>query len=168
MAYNCENNYSKILLESDKIKEYSQAKNVTNKVAFETLSIKNQLEERIDTFNAKEFMNDILTGNTYNFAYWYEVITNDTDKFFSSIMSIFNDYLIAGLIKEHGSYEGSSAAYNYKLPWNRTKEIRLLNIQYTSEYLFNCAYKVACIDGDVKGGIIQKEKVVDYFFSDVI
>lgn len=168
LAHNCYNNYSNILLESNKIKEYSKAKNVSNQVAFEALDIKNQLIEQIDKFNANEFMNDVLMGNNRNLAYWYEVVKADPDRFIYSLVPIFNDFLIAALIQEHGKYDGSSMAYNNKLNWGRAKTIREMNIVYDHNYLFECAYKVACIDSDIKTGKLEREKVIDYFYSSII
>lgn len=168
LAYNCSNNYNNILLESDKIKEYANAKNVSEQNAYEVLNIKNQLIERIDTFNVSDFMNDILLNRTQNFTYWYVVVKNDTDKFFGSLISMFNDFLIAGLVKKYGKFEGSSAAYNCRLSWNRAKIIREFFIPYDYNYLFECAYKVACIDTEVKKGRIEKDKLIDYFFSTII
>ena len=168
LAYNCNNNYNNILLESDKIKEYASAKSVSEQNAFEVLSIKNQLIERVDTFNVSDFMNDILLNKTQNFAYWYVVVKNDTDKFFGSLISMFNDFLIAGLIKKYGKFDGSSAAYKCRLSWNRAKILREFYIPYDYKYLFYCAYKIACIDTEVKKGHIEKDKLIDYFFSTVI
>lgn len=168
LAHNCYNNYSNILLESDKIKEYSQAKNVSNQVAYETLDIKNQLLDRIDKFNVNEFMDDVLMGNSRNLAYWYVVVKADIDKFIYSLVPMFNDFLIAALVKEHGKYDGSSLAYEFKLNWGRAKTIREMNIVYNHKYLFECAYKVACIDSDIKSGRLEREKVIDYFYSSII
>ena len=168
LAHNCGNNYNSILMESNKIKEYANAKQVSDQNAYETLNIKNQLIEKVDEFNVSEFMNDILLHKVQNFAYWYEVIKNDTDKFFGSLIPIFNDFLIAALIKKYGKYDGSSAAYNCKFSWNRAKTIREFFIPYEYDYLFDCAYKVACIDTFVKTGKMEKDKIIDYFFSNII
>lgn len=168
LAHNCNNDYNSILLESDKIKEYAHFKGVSEQVAYEALDVKNQLLEKIDTFNVQDFMNDILLNNLGNLAYWYEVIKNEPDKFFSSLTYIFNDFIIAAVIREHGYGDGSSFAYNCKLPWGRTKIIRQMDIKYQPEYLYNCAYKVACIDAEVKSGKLERSKVIDYFFTDVL
>ena len=185
LAYNCENNYNNILLESNKIKTYANAKQISEQNSYEILNLKNQLLEKIDKFNVSEFMIDILLQQNQNFAYWYQVIKNDTDKFFGSLIAIFNDFLIAALIKKYGAFDknvkdkdgksikekgGSSIAYEYGLPWSRIKDIRVFEkqIPYGYEYLLECAYKVACIDTNIKIGQIEKDKVIDYFFSDIV
>lgn len=168
LAHNCSNDYNSILLESDKIKEYAHFKGVSEQVAYEALEVKNQLLEKVDTFNVQEFMNDILLNNLGNLAYWYEVIKNEPDKFFSSLTYIFNDFIIAAVIKEHGKWDGGTFAYNCKLPWGRTKIIRQMAIPYQADYLYDCAYKVACIDAEVKSGRLERTKVIDYFFTDVL
>lgn len=168
LAHNCDNNYNSILLESDKVREYAQANSLTDQNAYEALRLKDQMTEKIDTFSVSDFMNDVLLNKTQNFPYWYEVIKNDTDKFFGSLIPIFNDFLIAALVKKYGKWEGSSAAYNCKLSWNRAKVIREFIIPYSYKYLYECAYKVACIDTDVKTGRIEKDKIIDYFFSGII
>ena len=167
-ATNCGNNYNAILIESDKIKEYSESKNVSNQVAYDTLKIKNQLLEVIDEFDVNEFMNDILLHKTANYEYWYVVIQSDADKLYRALPIIFNDYLIAGLIKQYGKYDGSSAAYQCKLSWVRAKTIREFKLDYDCTYYYNCAYNVACLDADIKSGAITKDKLIDYFYAEII
>ena len=81
---------------------------------------------------------------------------------------MFNDFLIAGLIKKYGKYDGSSRAYNYGLPWGRAKEIRELDLPFEYTYYFDCAFKVSEIDELVKSGKILQNNLVDYFITNVI
>ena len=168
IASNCNNNYNMILLETDKIKEYAQASNITDNGAYETLDLKDQLTKKIDVFDAGAFMIDVLTDNKRNIPYWYQVVKNDVDKFFSSLTFMFNDFLIAGLLSRYGTYKGGKIAYENKLSWTRTKILRELYINADAEYLFDTAYMVACIDMEVKSGKLERDKVIDYFFSSVI
>lgn len=169
LAKNCSNNYNNILLESDKIKNYAQVKEMTEENAYEELEIKNQLLEEYDDFNVSLFMCDILTGVTENIPYWVTVVkTKCIDKFYYSLTYMFYDLLIAFLIRRYGRQEGGRRAYNYGLPWKRIKEIRELNIVYTADVLLDIAYNIAGIDNEVKTGKLQKENIIDYIITFVI
>ena len=170
LAYNCENLYSNILLEADKIKQYQQYTGVSQQGAYEALKNKNQLLYKSQEFSSREFMNNVLQGNYLNIAYWCEVAMQEEnqDTFFKYLIGMFNDFLIAGLCKKYGKFDGSSRAYNYKLPWGRTKEIRDLNLIFNDDYYFDCAYMVAEIDYLVKSGNLARNKLVDYFLTKVI
>lgn len=168
LAKNCANNYNNILLESDKIKSYADANKITHQNSFEALELKNQLLEEQDEFDAHKFMYDVIDNNVSSMGKWYKIAKANPDKVFMSLTSIFNDFLIAGLIARYGDSDGGSRAYKYKLSWNRVKVLREIEIKYPSDYLFNCAYNVACIDGDVKSGRLDRNDVIDYFFSSVL
>lgn len=169
LAKNCENNYNNILLESDKIKNYAQAKNMTDENAYEELDVKEQLLEDYDEFNVNLFMNDILTGMTKNIPYWVDIVKNKyADKFYYSLTFMFYDLLIAYLIKKYGRQEGGRRAYNYGLPWKRIKDIRDLDIVYDSDVLLDITYSLSKIDIEVKSGRLQKDKVIDYILTFVI
>lgn len=165
LAYDCGNVYNNILLESDKIKNYASANNLSEQNAYESLYNKQQLLNKQEEFSSYIFMNDILLGNFSNVAYWTSIIRSNPDKFFISLTSIFYDYLIAGLIKKYGKWDGSSRAYNYGLPWGRAKTIREFNIPYTEEQLFDTAYKVAELDSNVKFGLLNRDNIIDKFIS---
>lgn len=168
LAMNCSNNYNNILLESDKIKNFAQAKNITEQNSYEALDLKNQLLEEPEDFDSYKFMNDVISGNAHKMGIWYKRAKANPDKVFMSLTSIFNDFLIAGLIVRYGDSDGGSRAFNYKLSWNRVKTLREIQINFPSDYLFNCAYNVACIDNDVKSGRLDRNDIIDYFFSSVL
>lgn len=170
LAYNCNNLYSNILLDADKIRNYAQALGVSEQKAFEDLTIKNQLLVKQDEFQSDEFIEAVLTGNYTVLAYWYDIVTSydEFDLFFRSTFRMFNDFLIAGLIKKYGTYDGGSRAFNYGLPWGRVKAIRELNLPFEYDYYFDCAFKVAEIDGLVKQGKVLQTNLVDYFITNVI
>ena len=46
---------------------------------------------------------------------------------------MFYDFLIAGLCKKYGKFDGSSRAYAYKLSWGRAKTIRDLDLIFDDE-----------------------------------
>ena len=123
-----------------------------------------------DDFQSDIFMNAILVGNHTTLAYWYNVVVqNDAyDLFFRSLSRMFNDFLIAGLIKKYDKYDGSSRVFNYGLPWGRAKEIRELDLVFDYDYYFDGAFKVAEIEGLIKQGKISRNDVVDYFITTVI
>lgn len=168
LAYNCGNNYNNILLESDKVKEYAEAHNISQQSAYEVLYCKGQLIEIYDVFNANDFMNDILTENKTNFAYWYSIIESDIDRFIYSLTFILNDFMIAAIIRNYGMWDGSSKAYNLGFSWGRIKVLRDLPIQYKVDFLLECSYKVAELDELIKRGKVERNKVCDYFFSNVL
>lgn len=169
LAKNCGNNYNEILLESDKIRDYAQSKNVSVQNAYDTLNTKGQLTQKIDEFNVNEFMNDVLKGNTQNYAYWYEVIKNNTDRLIMSLMYIFNDYLIAGILSKYGKWDGGVEAYNRcKLSWARIKTIREFILDSNYEIYFDKAYRVALIDEQIKSGKLSRDNVIDYLITNVI
>lgn len=164
LAYNCDCDYGTILLECDKIKNYSQAANVSEQEAYETLKLHNQLVTRVDGFNAELFMNDLLIQDLQMINYWYRVIVpNHIDDFWVSLSYIFYNILIAYYIKQYGYYEGSKKSYASGLPWNRTKQIRDLNIRYTPPQLITLAYNVCDMDSKVKSGKLPMDNVFDYF-----
>ena len=169
MIKDCSNNYNNILLESNKIKNYAQAKGMTQQNSYEILETSGQLLMEYDEFNSSLFMNDILTGAFENLTYWIGVIKSKyTDKFYFSLTSMFFDYLIAYLIQRYGKWDGSSRAYNYGLSWGRAKTIREFNIPYTADNLLDTAYRVSEIDIKVKSGELLREDVIDYFITLVI
>ena len=170
LAYNCENLYSNILLEADKIKSYQNETGVSQQVAFESLKNKNQLLFKQQDFVSNEFMNCVLQGNFTNLSFWYDVVTseNNVNSFFKYLSFIFNDFMIAGLVKKYGYYDGGSRAFRYKMHWGRIIEIRNLNLIYNAEYYFVGAYKVANIDELVKNGTLKNSEIIDYFFNNVI
>jgi len=170
LAYNCENLYSNILLEADKIKNYQNYTGISQQGAYETLRNKNQLLYKTRAFSSNEFMNSVLQGNYTNIAYWCEIAMQEEnqDTFFKYLIAMFNDFLIAGLCKKYGKFDGSSRAYNYKLSWGRAKTIRDLNLIFDDKYYFDCAYMVAEMDSLVKKGRLERNKLVDYFLTKVI
>lgn len=169
LARNCENNYNNICLETDKIKNYAQYKNVSEQIAYENLRLENQLLYRYPDYNPRDLMNDILQGDFKQLGYWCEVINKlYTEKFWIMLNSIFTDYLIAYCIQSRGKYPGSSLAYNLGLPWGRCKEIREFVMPYDKDYLFECAMKVSNLDYLVKSGQVTIEKLFDYFVTTII
>ena len=166
LVYDCKNNYNNILLESDKIRNYAQSLNMSVENAFVSLTQKRQLLRELEPFNCNIFMNNILTGNYTQLAYWINIVKKqDIDKFYMSLGSIFSDYLIAYLIKKYGKWDGSNRAYQYKLPWGRAKVIRELD---TPDILLDNAYRVADMDFKVKTGQLSRENCIDYFISIVV
>lgn len=162
MAYNCNNNYNSILLEADKVKQYSQYKNINEQMAYDSLDEREQLIFRYMDYNVDLFMNDILTRNISNFPYWIQTIkTIHTDNFWMLLSRVFADLLIAYLVKQYGKYPGSSKAYEYKLSWTRAKVIRELSIPYTAQELLIMTSAVCDLDYKVKTGILQEEPI-DY------
>ena len=170
IAFNCSNLYSNILLEADKIKQYQSAVNVSQQGAYESLKNKNQMLYREQEFSSNEFMNAVLQGNYLNVAYWCDIIMSDDtqDVFFKYLISMFYDFLIAGLCKKYGKFDGSSRAYEYKLSWGRAKTIRDLDLIFDADYYFTGAYKVAEMDSLIKSGRLERNKMLDYFLSNVI
>lgn len=169
LAGNCLKNYNNILLDADKIKNYAQAKNISEQEAYNALTTKNQLLYEYDEFHSYNLMNDILKGNISNLSYWYKLVkANFLEEFWIAIESIMNDYLIAYLIVQNGRYNGGNKAYDMGLPWFRIKMIRDFAIPYTADYLLERAYKVSELDNMVKTGKIEKEKLFDYFMCCII
>ena len=114
-------------------------------------------------------MNDVLKGNMQNISYWYEVIKNNPDKLFMSLMTIFNDYLIAGILSRYGKWSGGTEAYNRcNLSWNRIKTIRDFVLDADYESYFDKAFKIATIDLEVKSGRLSKDNIIDYMIDYVL
>lgn len=170
MAFNCSNLYSNILLEADKIKEYQDYMGISQQSAYDALSVKNQLLSRDKEFSCNSFMDCVLQGDYINMAYWCDILmsSDNPDIFMKYLTFMFNDFLIAGLISANGYYDGSTRAYNYGLPWGRTKEIRDLKLKFDNEYYYTGAYKICEIDKLVKSGKLSRDKILDYFLSKVI
>lgn len=168
LSYNCKNNYNMILLETDKIKSYASGAGTSISNSFETLSVKNQLTERLDKFDVNAFMVDVLCNNKRNMRYWYQIAINDVNSFFGSLIYMFNDYLISYILKHYGRSDGSSIAYDSGFAWGRVKVLRELIIPLEPDDLIFMAYKIACVDADVKTGKLDRGNVVDYFFSSII
>lgn len=169
LAMNCSNNYNNILLETDKIKMYAQGKNISPELAYEELKNQGQLVYKPDPYSYASFMNDVLKGNFNNLGYWTILInTYYQEAFWKSIPYIFNDYLIAYLIKQYGTYEGSNRAYDYKLPWGRTKEIRQFIMPYDADYLLETAYEVSKLDLNIKRGLVSQNNLFDHFMCTIM
>lgn len=164
LAYNCENNYNLILLETDKVKNYTQSKNVSNQNSLDNLTNKGQMIYKYDEFNIDYFMNDIISHNTQNYSYWINLINKIyPDQLWICLSRVFSDLLIAYLVKKYGKYPGSSKAYDYGLSWSRAKIIREIDIPYEADYLLYMANEVTQIDMLVKNGSLTIEKILDYF-----
>lgn len=169
LAANCQNNYNNILLETDKIRQYALGKHISEQSAYDELNMSGQLLYAPEKYKSNEFMNDVLRGNYNTMGYWFKLInTYYKDEFWMSLGFIFNDYLIAYLIVKYGRYNGSNKAYDFGLPWNRTKEIRELIIPYEPEYLLQSAYKVSKLDSDIKKGNIAIEDLFDHFMCTIM
>lgn len=169
LAGNCLKNYNNILLEADKIKNYAQAKGISEQAAYDALEDKGQLLYEYDEFHSYNLMNDLLKGNINSLSYWYGVVkAKFQEEFWIAMESIMTDYLIAYLIVQNGRYNGGNKAYDMGLPWFRIKTIRDFAIPYTAEYLLETAYKVSQLDADIKTGKIEKEKLFDYFMCVII
>lgn len=169
MRFNCENNYSNILLEADKIRNYAQAKGISEQEAYEILDMQGQLLIKYETFHSYQLMDDVLKGNKSNYAAWYQIIKNNfLEEFWIAMESIMNDFQIAYLVKRHGRIDGSNRAYGYKLNWGRIKAIRDFVLIYEENELIQKAYLVSKIDAQIKFGTIEKEKLLDYFFCFII
>ena len=169
MCFNCGNNYGNILLEADKIRNYAQAKGISQQEAYNVLEMHNQLLVKYETFHSYQLMDDILKGNKVNFAAWYEIIKhNFLEEFWIAMESIMNDFQIAYLIKKFGRIDGSNRAYGYGLNWGRVKAIRDYVIAYEENDLIEKAYEVSKLDAKIKFGVIEKEKLLDYFFCLII
>lgn len=169
LAENCKNNYNAICIESDKIKNYAKSKNINEQLAYETLDIKQQLLYEYPPFNSNFLMNDILQGDFSNLVFWKQLINNKYyADFWKSLDRIYNDYIIAYLVKEYGKYDGSSKAYQLKFNWGRTKEIREFNIPYSSNYILDTVNRLCELDFKVKCGLVDSTKVFDYFISIII
>lgn len=169
LAWDCENNYSNILLETDKIKNYAQVHNITDELAYNELQIQNQLIYKDEEFHSYQFMNDVLDGNYSNYSYWIGLIQRTfLEDFWITLESISNDYMIAYYIKAFGKSLGSNKAYENKFYWNRIKTIRDLKLPYKANDLLKKAEQVCQLDALVKFGKISKEKVLDYFLCIIL
>ncbi len=169
LVKNCGNNYANILLETDKILNYSENQNVSNEVAYQDLKVKEQLLVKPETFDINIIMDNILTVNKDNLANIYKLIKqNYVENLWFSLNRIFSDYLICYCLKAFGYYDGSTIAYNLQLPWYRTKALRDYNLPYDSSYYLWCANEITQIDYKVKTGKMNMEDILDYIFYTLI
>lgn len=60
IAKDCHNDYNNILLETDKIKQYAEANNMSLQNSYETLYNRKQMLIQDEPFNIQDFMNGIL------------------------------------------------------------------------------------------------------------
>ena len=169
MAMNCENDYSNILLESDKIRNYASYMKVNQQIAYEDLRNDKQLLFKYPQYNPDDLMDDILQGNFSNLAYWNDAINNVySEQFWIMLGSIFNNYLIAYLVVKYGKWNGGQRAFDYGLPWYRIKIVREFNIPYEADYLLNCAYEVCTMDAMMKSGKLTMEQLFNYFVTVIV
>ena len=169
LAGNCLKNYNNILLEADKIRNYAQAKGLSEQTAYDDLYNKHQLLYEYEEFHSYNLMNDLLKGNISKLGYWYNLVNaNFQEEFWIALESIMDDYLIAYLIVQNGRYNGGNKAYDMGLPWFRIKMIRDFAIPYDANYLLEAAFKVSKLDNDIKTGKLEKEKLFDYFICNII
>jgi len=169
LAGNCLKNYNNILLEADKIRNYAQAKGISEQAAYDILDDKQQLLYEYEEFHSYNLMNDLLKGNINSLSYWHNVVkANFQEEFWIAMESIMNDYIIAYLIVQNGRFNGGNKAYDLGLPWFRIKMIRDFAIPYSAQYLLETAFKISKLDNDIKTGKIEKEKLFDYFMCCII
>lgn len=169
LAKDCENNYSNILLETDKIKNYAEAEHITHEIAYQELTKQNQLIFKDEEFHSYEFMNDVLANNVENYSYWYSLIKRTfLENFWITLESISNDYMIAYYCKAFGSMKGSAKAYENKFHWGRAKTIREIKLPYEASVYLQKAELTSRLDAQVKFGEISHEKVLDYFFCIIL
>jgi len=168
LALNCDNNYNNILLEADKIKNYAQGRGVSEQNSYESLKNKNQLLVQQPMFESSDFMNCVLTHNYLALETQIKIAMEDTERFCYSLPFMFNDFLIAGLLKKYGRIDGGSRAYGYGLNWGRAKVLRDMEIVDTADYLFESAYQVSLMDYKLKTGGLTRDSAVDYFICTII
>ena len=168
LAFNCNNNYNSILLECDKIKNYAQGRGVSEQNSYESLKNKNQLLVQQPMFESSDFMNCVLTHNYLALETQIKIAMEDTERFCYSLPFMFNDFLIAGLLKKYGRIDGGSRAYGYGLNWGRAKVLRDMEIVDTADYLFESAYQVSLMDYKLKTGGLTRDSAVDYFICTII
>lgn len=166
MANDCRYTYGSIKSEADKIKCYANELGMSIQNAYESLETQDQLLQVLPEFDVVDFMNDTLLGETSNLAYWYIVIRNSPEKFIQGLYNIFNDFLIAGVIKQFGKFPGSNKAYNdYKLNWGRIKVIREFELFWPADKYFESAYRVAEMQEKLHTGEITTDNVIDYYLT---
>lgn len=169
LAKNCKNDYNLICLESDKIRSYASSKNISDQSAYDELNNQGQLVYEYEPFNIDELMDDVLKAEFHNLAYWSNIISKKyKDHFWIYLNAVFNNYLIAYLLVRYGRYEGSNRAYDYGLPWGRTKTLREYAIPYSADDLLESAYEIACLDEKVKSGKIQSDELFDRFLCTIL
>lgn len=179
LAYNCQNNYNDILLETNKIKNYAEGKKINISQAYESLDTNKQLITKLDDYNNDLLVEDLLTCNSKNFIYWETLIKQHTDiysklkqdkenKFLANLTKTVNDFIIAYLLKRYGKYDGGSIAYNNKLSWTRTKRLRELKIPYSADDLFYFIYELCDLNYKVRMGKINESDAFNYFVYSVL
>lgn len=169
LARDCDNNYSSILLECDKIRSYANEKNVSEQEAYDTLYNNNQLMFKPIKFNYAYMMDDVLKGNFKGLSFWYQLIKlTCNEDFWIYVENIVQDLCIAYLIKKHGRKNGSELCWNYKFNWGRTVAIRDYIIPYSDEQILDMMYLTSNMDSLIKNGSLDKEKAIDYFLCLVI
>lgn len=169
LTYNCLNDYNEILLETDKIKNYSESKNISMQQAYEILLASGQMNVKLEAYNNDEIVNDLLLNNSKRFGYWEEFIkSNYVDEFWYNISRTTNDYLIAYYISKYGKWDGGKYAYDNGLSWYRIKTIRDLALPYDCSTYLYYAYQLSDIDFKVKTGKIQKEDLFNYLLYTIL
>lgn len=169
LVSNCSNNYANILLETDKIINYAQNKNVSDDNAYNSLKTKEQLLQKPPEFDINYIMDVILKRDSQQLSNVYSLVKQYySDNLWYSLNRIFNDFLIAFCLKAYGYYEGSTVAYNLGLPWHRTKTIREFNLSESSSYYLWCADEITQIDFKVKQGKLQIPDIIDYIVYSIL
>ena len=165
LAYECNNLYGNILLETDKIKRYSEAKNISNESAYTSLVAKKQMIDRLMSYDSDLFMEDYLSKNYRNYSVWIKIIENDISGFVYSFNSMYRDLITGALIKQYGKWTGGEKAYSVGMFWGRIKLLRELDIKISFEKLYEKAYDLCCIESDYKNGYINSENLLTVFID---
>lgn len=170
LAFNCNNLYGSIKLEADKIRSFAKEKGISEQLAYESLQLSNQMLERRQEFMVNDFMNAVLTANYSEVGKWYSICREGEGLsiFYKYLGSIYSDCVIAGLLKTYGIYDGSSRAYNYKLPWGRVKAIRELNLKLDAKDYFDTAFGVTEMEMLFRAGKLNIPDMFDYFIINVL
>ena len=165
LAYECNNLYGNILLETDKIKQYSKAKGVSEETAYKTLVAKKQMIDRIMLFDSDLFMEDYLTGNNRNYYLWIKIIENDINGFVRAFSNMYRDLLTGAFIKQYGKWTGGEKAFSTGMFWGRIKILRELDICVSYDILYAKAYEMCCLESDYKNGIVNADNLVTVFID---
>lgn len=180
IAYNCNNDYGKILFECDKIKNFKYDSRFMNESqqmrsekdhtidAFEYLVMSKMLFEKREAPTPEEVSEAFIKRDKKKFTEYHYVFKYLELDILYYLPDIYDTVNIMLMCKMYGKWDGSSKAYNAGLYWGRVKKIREYVTPYSVDDLLNILEVLQRLDSDIRLGNIQRDLGFDYLLGVIL
>lgn len=158
----CGNDYTKCMLEIDKIRNISKAKNISIDMAFES-----NLDIVCSSFdvNIFNFVDSVLTRDYKSIFYLYNILKTNNEpqiKLISLLYNGFKNVLIAQTI-----FNTKNIKQNTGIDYYIYKKAKDKSGHYSNEEIEFLLYTLTQIDQGIKLGNIDSDIAIDYFLKNI-